>query len=270
MEYNEKFRTYQDSEEPGQAVTLWHGSRYGIDGDTIRPISAKRKNGKCIDHDFGIGFYAGTKLSSAAELIGRTGRYSPRAAIVNLVYDEDKFKNFSTYTFTQDMTADWALFVAYNRRYLSRKLIMADKGKIIHIVPEKDYPDIISQMEFINEHDIIIGPIADDQMINVFNDFISNDGMGVKCLAKCLLEGNLGTQYVFRTEKVCQALSEYSHVKIVPFNKFLSESGLSADEIKKNVSVRNTAMRETVLLNKSLYRHDPGDLTIKDLFDKRE
>lgn len=49
-------------------ITLWHGSRTGLNGP-IRPISSTNEHNEYIPHDFGVGFYAGNKLGSAVNWV---------------------------------------------------------------------------------------------------------------------------------------------------------------------------------------------------------
>lgn len=253
-------------------VTLWHSSRYGITGSEIRPQTAVKANGEYILHDFEPGFYAGTDEASSAELIGRTGRYDGNPDIVRVEFDEDIFKDeCRIYRFTQEDLTDWALFVAYSRGYFDRGTELPNingdsKGSL-----SKLYPYVTQQMETVNNNDIIIGPIADDRMLLVYNMFLE-ESMGIKCLNKCLLEANYCTQYVFKTKKACGLLNQYGNVKIPPFSRFLSENDLSIHEIARKASAREKTIKRNVSQNirNFLTEGDKENLSITALLDLKE
>ncbi len=234
------------------------------------PLSALDKDGRYVPHDFGTGFYAGTKVMSAVELLARLKQRS-RADIVTLTFEEDKFRNCRICKFDQDTLADWTLFVTYNRGYFYRQLLLPDHGSASEILPAEQYPYTTGYLEALNRNDIIIGPIADDRMILALDRFLTGE-IGIKRLTKCLLEGDLGTQYVFKTEPACQILNRYGNVRITPFSKFLLRNDLSVSRIKKNIAAKNRTMRINVAANISGYHGigDDTDLKLKALLERKE
>ena len=149
-----------------ESITLYHGSKSGINGN-ITPTSREH----C---DFGKGFYMGTEKSQ------------PLTLICN-------YPNASLYTLNLDLTGldildlnldlDWALFVAYIK---SSSLYnrYADLGK---------------------NCDIIKGYIANDRMFIVLDRFFSGIITDI-ALIHSLSALKLGEQYVALTKKACDKI----------------------------------------------------------------
>ena len=164
-------------------MRLYHGSKGGIEGP-IRPISRS-----CCD--FGRGFYMGNEPSQPMTLICRA--------------DHPKF-----YTCEFDMTGlrvhrfeptvEWAMFVAWNRGLMPK--------------PFKAYYDNKFR-PIAEEHDIIVGKIANDRMVVVldwfFKQFISDIGM-----LEALQALNLGEQYVCMTQSACDRVQIVDEKTVCP------------------------------------------------------
>lgn len=156
-----------------EKVTLYHGSKSGIDGE-ISPISREL----C---DFGKGFYMGTEKSQ------------PLTLICN-------FSKAKLYTVEADLTGlnildievgiDWALLIAFNR------------GKMENIKGTAIYN---KYNEMSKDFDMIIGYIANDRMFVVLDRFFSGDITDV-ALVNSLSALKLGKQYVAITEKACRQI----------------------------------------------------------------
>lgn len=152
-------------------LTLYHGSKTGIDGE-IRPCSRA-----CCD--FGCGFYLGTEKTQPQTLI--CNRENPRMYVCELELDGLRVHRF-------EPSIEWAMFIAWNRG----------------LIPDKFVPYYESRFKpIVSASDVIVGRIADDRMVVVldwfFNDFISDVG-----LLESLKALNLGDQYVCKTSAACR------------------------------------------------------------------
>ena len=152
-------------------LTLYHGSKTGIDGD-IRPCSRA-----CCD--FGCGFYLGTEKTQPQTLI--CNRENPRMYVCELEIDGLRVHRFES-------SIEWAMFIAWNRG----------------LIPDKFVPYYEARFKpIVSASDVIVGRIADDRMVVVldwfFNDFISDVG-----LLESLKALNLGDQYVCKTSAACR------------------------------------------------------------------
>lgn len=165
------------------AVTLYHGSKNGLDGK-IKPISRKL----C---DFGQGFYMGTSKEQPSTLICNY----PNSVLYTLELDDSNLK-----TETLPLNLDWALFVAYNR------------GKI----PESQKAIISNTLALIKNADIIKGYIANDRMYVVLDRFFDGE-ITDKALVESLSALKLGIQYVAVTQKACDS------IKILEESKFTKD-----------------------------------------------
>ena len=160
-------------------VILYHGSRGGIQGE-IEPKSRPR----C---DFGHGFYMGTNELQAKMLVAND---------VNPYFYELKV-NLSAIQNSRILKLkdlDWAYFVLYNRGKLESIKNTIFYKKYQNMGQNKDY---------------IIGPIADDNMSRVINEFINNR-ITDRALLECLRSIDYGTQYVAKTIKACTLIEKIS------------------------------------------------------------
>lgn len=157
-------------------ITLYHGSRGGIIGD-IHPSSRIR----C---DFGQGFYMGNKPEQAKTLV-----YNDTNPILYTV-------NFKLSQIPNDKILvlkdmDWAYFVLYNRGRLET-------------IKDTDFYKQIQQKS--KNKDVIIGPIADDNMNVVMRQF-ENGEITDKALLECIRCIDYGTQYVAKTQNACDCVN---------------------------------------------------------------
>ena len=166
------------------AVTVYHGSKNGLDGP-IRMVSGRNRQA-C---DFGQGFYMGDEPTQPRTLICDGAR--PTLYTLSLDLDGLKVHRFKT-------DADWAMFVAYNRGFLEayRKTSFYRELKRIR-----------------EENDVVFGRIANDRIFAAMNLFF--DGLiGVPALVKCLSVLNVGNQYCAISKKA------FSHISIVSEKRF--------------------------------------------------
>lgn len=153
-----------------ETVTLYHGSKSGIQGD-IAPVSRKH----C---DFGKGFYMGTNRMQPLTLICNY----PKARIYTLNVDLSGLKILDV-----EAGLTWALLVAYNR------------GKMDFM---KDSP-IYRQFRNLTEAcDMIRGYIANDRMFVVLDRFFNGEITDI-ALIHSLSALKLGKQYVALTKEAC-------------------------------------------------------------------
>ena len=152
-------------------ITLYHGSKSGIDG-----AIAPRSRDKC---DFGKGFYMGTDQTQPLTLICNY----PAAKIYTLSVDLSGLRIMDI-----EVGLDWALLVAYNRGKME-----SVKGTFIY----NHYADLGKSC------DMIVGYIANDRMFVVLDRFFNGEITDL-ALINSLSTLKLGKQYVAKTEKACK------------------------------------------------------------------
>lgn len=148
-------------------IIVYHASAKGIQGK----ISATKSKGR---NDFGNGFYLGEYKEQTLNRIcnEKTG----------YVYTcELDMSNLSVYEFKDSIL--WAIYVGVNRGR-----IKVSSNKLKRVIAD------------INNHDVIIGVIADDKIAKSFSMFL-DETITDKALDACLKEVKYGTQYVLKTVK---------------------------------------------------------------------
>ena len=174
-------------------IILYHSSKAGLIGN-IKPIS--RPN--C---DFGQGFYLGTDELQTQSLVLSNKFENPvcyRVLLKISEIDENRILKLNG--------LDWVFFVLYNRNHLEELKGTTFYEKYAHLADNKD---------------IIIGPIADDNMRNAILDF-EEDYITDEVLKKCLSTVDYGLQYVLKTPLSC------SKVDILESNFIKKDSNLPA------------------------------------------
>lgn len=158
-------------------IILFHGSRGGFEGN-IKPISRKT----C---DFGKGFYMGTDIMQAKEIVSNdfepylyTLKFRLSEIPENRILDLRKNSN------------KWIDIILANRRRVS------DFNNL-------DYAKNL--IEICNSYDVIIGPIADDSMTKVMSYFRQNI-ITDKVLSECVKTVDLGIQYVAKNDFACSKI----------------------------------------------------------------
>ena len=216
-------------------VMLFHGSRGGIQG-TIQPQSRVR----C---DFGRGFYMGTNPIQAKSLVASDA--NPYFYELNL-----KLSRIPESRILQLNGLDWAYFVLYNRCRLES--INNTKFYQKYQTMEKQY-------------DVIIGPIADDNMSRVIKDFV-NCRITDKALLESISAIDYGIQYVAKSPLACMCIEKVSEIMLpdevtIPLliqNAQRRQEGL--DVAEKMIRKYN---RQGNLLNEILEHHQ------KDIIDSQ-
>lgn len=156
-----------------ETITLYHGSKSGIDG-AIAPVSRER----C---DFGKGFYMGTDRMQPLTLICNY----PHAKLYTLSVDLSGLKILDV-----ERGLDWALLVAYHR------------GKMEAVKGSAVYNRFAC---FGKGCDMMIGYIADDRMFVVLDRFFNGE-ITDRALINSLSALKLGKQYVAFTKKACEKI----------------------------------------------------------------
>ncbi len=164
-------------------IKLFHGSKSGIHGQ-IQPTSRK----KC---DFGKGFYMGTNIMQASTLI-----YNKENPILyEMKIELSKIPNNRILTLSD---REWLYYVLYNRG-------------VFNEIRNTPLYEQISQMD--KGKDFIIGPIADDNLMQSINEFMKN-GISDEGIIACLQCISYGTQYVAKTEEACKHITILSEQKL--------------------------------------------------------
>ena len=151
-------------------IVLFHGAKSELYGKPSIEYSENKK-------DFGKGFYLGETINQAASFV--VGY--PNSSIY--IFDFNK-ENLNIKEF--NVCEDWMLLIAYFRGKLNE---YKESKKILKLV--FDLKDV----------DVIIGPIADNTMYTILDDFIQGKITNLQCL-NALSANRLGLQYVFLNNKV--------------------------------------------------------------------
>lgn len=180
--YESKYRMNSVKEElikEKYRKILFHGSKKGL---TEVTITGSREN--C---DFGQGFYLGETYNQALAFVcedTKSSVYSFRYSLNGL-----KAKRF-------DCNLDWMLAICYYRGTLGK---YSQNEKIRKIISG------------IESSDVIIAPIADNKMFYIMAQFTDGE-INADVALHSLSASNLGSQFVFRSEKALE--------KLIPIEKY--------------------------------------------------
>ena len=165
-------------------MRLYHGSNIAIDNINLAMCRPYK--------DFGQGFYLTDIEKQAEKMAIRVARIYGEKPIVNIYEIDDDFKDFKDFKdlkikdFGIQTTEEWARFVMNNR---SR--VFTD---IKNVLCNKD-----------NKYDIVIGPVADDNMALLFRQY-ENEIIDFETLVKGMIYKETSSQYSFHTEKSVKLL----------------------------------------------------------------
>ena len=165
-------------------MRLYHGSNIAIDNINLAMCRPYK--------DFGQGFYLTDIEEQAEKMAIRVARIYGEKPIVNIYEIDDDFKDFKDLkdlkikNFGIQTTEEWARFVMNNR---SR--VFTD---IKNVLCNKD-----------NKYDIVIGPVADDNMALLFRQY-ENEIIDFETLVKGMIYKETSSQYSFHTEKSVKLL----------------------------------------------------------------
>lgn len=162
-------------------MKLYHGSNIVIDSINLAMCRPYK--------DFGKGFYLTDIEEQAEKMAVRVSKIYGGVPIVNIFEIEDDFKELSHIKikdFGAHTTEEWAKFVMNNRNraFVDEKNILCNKD---------------------NKYDIVIGPVADDNMALLFRQY-ENEMIDFDTLLKGMIYKKTSSQYSFHTEKSIKLL----------------------------------------------------------------
>ncbi len=137
---------------------------------------------------------------------------------------------------------DWAFFVLYNRNMLE------DFEGIQNTQFYKNLANIA------NNKDIIIGPIADDNMTMIMEQFV-DETITDKTFMECIRCINWGSQYVAKTKRACEQIEIIKKEKITTEKResyYKNEADRRRENNKKLKTTRKQYRREGKYLNEIL------------------
>ena len=139
--------------------------------------------------DFGKGFYLTDIEEQAKKMAVRVSKIYGGSPVVNTFEIQDDFReiqNLKIKDFGVQTTEEWAKFVMHNRNraFLDMKNNLCNKD---------------------NKYDIVIGPVADDNMALLFRQY-ENKIVDFETLLKGMIYKKTSSQYSFHTEKSIELL----------------------------------------------------------------
>lgn len=157
-------------------MILYHGTN--IDVQSIDLASCRPYK------DFGRGFYTTDILEQAYKMAKRVAKIYGGNPIVNMYETADNYmgiSGFNTLDFGKIPSERWAVFVMNNRSRL-----FTDFGSL--------------DCNFDCKYDIVVGPIADDDMTVLFRQY-QNNLISLQMLLNGMTYRETTSQYSFHTEK---------------------------------------------------------------------
>ena len=162
-------------------MRLYHGSNIVIDSINLAMCRPYK--------DFGKGFYLTDIKEQAENMAVRVSKIYGGSPVVNAFEIQDDFRkieDIKVKDFGLETTEEWAKFVMNNRNRTFTNV----KG----ILCNKD-----------NKYDIVIGPVADDNMALLFRQY-ENEIIDFETLLKGMIYKKTSSQYSFHTEKSIKLL----------------------------------------------------------------
>ena len=162
-------------------MRLYHGSNVVIESINLAMCRPYK--------DFGKGFYLTDMEEQAKQMAKRVARIYGGSPVVNTFEIQDDFRKMSDIKikdFGIQTTEEWAKFVMNNRNRA-----FTDE---VNTLCNKD-----------NKYDIVIGPVADDNMALLFRQY-ENEIIDFETLLKGMIYKKTSSQYSFHTEKVIRLL----------------------------------------------------------------
>lgn len=169
------------SEKWGNTMRLYHGSNIVIDNINLAVCRPYK--------DFGKGFYLTDIEEQAKKMAIRVSRIYGGNPFVNVFEIQDDFKVISDIKikdFGLHTTEEWATFVMNNRKRSFENV-----------------KDPLCNQD--NKYDIVIGPVADDNMALLFRQY-ENEIIDFDTLLKGMIYKKTSSQYSFHTEKSIKLL----------------------------------------------------------------
>lgn len=163
-------------------MILYHGSNLDIQ---------KIELSKCRPNkDFGQGFYLTTIKEQAIRMAQRVSRMFGRNAVLNVYEFDDSIleRNELNIRKFDSPSIEWAKFVITNRNASRLKNPQEDNN-------------------IDNRFDVVIGPIADDDLALLFRQF-TDGAISVETLVEEMKFKKLTNQYSFHTENALEYLTK--------------------------------------------------------------
>lgn len=157
-------------------MRLYHGSNVVIESINLAMCRPYK--------DFGKGFYLTDIEEQAKQMAKRVSRIYGGSPVVNTFEIQDDFREMSDIKimdFGIQTTEEWAKFVMNNRNRT-----FTDEANTLC---NKD-----------NKYDIVIAPVADDNMVLLFRQY-ENEIIDFETLLKGMIYKKTSSQYSFHTEK---------------------------------------------------------------------
>lgn len=157
-------------------MRLYHGSNIVIDSINLAMCRPYK--------DFGKGFYLTDIKEQAENMAVRVSKIYGGSPVVNAFEIQDDFRKIDDIRvkdFGLETTEEWAKFVMNNRNrsFTNVKDTLCNKD---------------------NKFDIVIGPVADDNMALLFRQY-ENEIIDFETLLKGMIYKKTSSQYSFHTEK---------------------------------------------------------------------
>lgn len=162
-------------------MKLYHGSNTKIESINL---------GMCRPYkDFGTGFYLTDKKEQAEKMAVRVSKIYGGTPELNAFEIQDDFKTLnylSIKDFGEQTTEEWARFVMNNRNKAF-----------------ENSEDMLCNRD--NKYDVVIGPVADDNMALLFRQY-ENEMIDFDTLLRGMIYKKTSSQYSFHTEKAIALL----------------------------------------------------------------
>ena len=205
-------------------IEIYHGSISIID----TPLFGKGKP----HNDYGLGFYCTESIDLAKEwaVTEDTNGYANK-----YIFDT---KDLKILDLSKDATVlNWIAILLQNRVF-NLKNDISKVGKK-YLIEHFDLP--------VKDYDVIKGYRADDSYFSYAESFLNNT-ISVRCLAEALQLGNLGEQFVLKSEKA------FDHIRFLGYE--IADSSIYYPLRQE----RNMNARKEILSNKR------GTLSVDDIY----
>lgn len=198
---------------------LFHGAKKDIVGKIS--IQFGKEN-----NDFGKGFYLGESLFQSASFVSS----NKDSSIYIFKYKTNSENKVTEFYVDQE----WMLAIAYYR------------GKIDKYA---NHPIIIKIREKVEKSDLVIAPIADNQMYQIIDDFIFGN-LTDEQTKHALSATNLGKQYVFLNDKALEDLELIEHCYLCKKEK---SDYLEVKERENGVGIQKVKIAKREFAGKGKY-----------------
>ena len=186
-------------------ILLFHGAKGDIEGDVDTHHSVP-------PNDFGDGFYTGESLDQAASWVA-------------------KYENSSVYGFYLPSLNELKI-KKYNANREWLYVVLYFRGAFNHFEITDEIKHLVNDL---SNCDLVIAPIADNEMFKTIDSFIRNEITDEACI-HALAASNLGTQYVFKSDKACSKLEFIDRLYLCSKEKndyLLTKEKLSSEGVEK-------------------------------------